>query len=285
MAEAAAAEDFDPLRIRPFVEVGDNSAPPDASTTSSEAESTGTDEQVDAARKSGATQQPTLLQDLGSAPTSPLEDGPNHTPAPRDEHPSADSTQDRRRRRRRAVLATGAGAAAAVLVTGGFVGGLFSYTGPVRDGSQPDGMRASVPEKSSGSDTSSVSPSSTVSAPEPSETSPSSPAASPATPTGSTTPTESKPSADVTATAAPAPSTSDGVAPVLRFGDSGPEVTELQLRLRQIGFYNGDINGNYDRQVENAVSGYQLTRVILRDESGVYGKETRTSLESETSEP
>jgi hypothetical protein len=83
----------------------------------------------------------------------------------------------------------------------------------------------------------------------------------------------------------PAPSTSDGAAPVLRFGDSGPEVTELQLRLRQIGFYDGDINGDYDRQVENAVSGHQLTRVILRDESGVYGKETRTSLESETSEP
>jgi peptidoglycan hydrolase-like protein with peptidoglycan-binding domain len=64
-----------------------------------------------------------------------------------------------------------------------------------------------------------------------------------------------------------------------------PEVTELQLRLRQIGLYDGDADGDFDRRVENAVRGYQLTRFLLEDESGVYGSETRTSLEAETSQP
>ncbi|WP_031479897.1 hypothetical protein [Streptomyces bicolor] len=36
---------------------------------------------------------------------------------------------------------------------------------------------------------------------------------------------------------------------------------------------------------ESAVRTYQLTRVVLTDESGVYGTATRSSLESETSEP
>lgn len=77
----------------------------------------------------------------------------------------------------------------------------------------------------------------------------------------------------------------EGRPPVLRLGDEGPEVTELQLRLRQIGLYAGDIDGDYDRSVEGSVRTYQLTRVILSEPSGVYGTATRTSLESETSEP
>ncbi|WP_346779868.1 peptidoglycan-binding domain-containing protein [Streptomyces sp. S3(2020)] len=60
---------------------------------------------------------------------------------------------------------------------------------------------------------------------------------------------------------------------------------ELQLRLRQAGFLSGEADGTYDREVESAVRGYQLTRVVVEDESGVYGPATRTSLEAETSEP
>lgn len=62
-------------------------------------------------------------------------------------------------------------------------------------------------------------------------------------------------------------------------------MVELQLRLRQIGFYGDAADGDYDRAVESAVRGYQLTRVVLADESGVYGTATRASLESETSKP
>jgi peptidoglycan hydrolase-like protein with peptidoglycan-binding domain len=72
---------------------------------------------------------------------------------------------------------------------------------------------------------------------------------------------------------------------VLRLGDRGPEVIELQLRLRQTGFFAGEADGVYDREVENAVRAYQLTRVVVEDEPGVYGQATRTSLQSETSEP
>ncbi|WP_244190396.1 peptidoglycan-binding domain-containing protein [Streptomyces caeruleatus] len=55
--------------------------------------------------------------------------------------------------------------------------------------------------------------------------------------------------------------------------------------MRQAGLYGGGVDGDFDREVENAVRTYQLTRVVLGDESGVYGAATRTSLESETSQP
>ncbi|MEV0736766.1 peptidoglycan-binding domain-containing protein [Streptomyces sp. NPDC050549] len=62
-------------------------------------------------------------------------------------------------------------------------------------------------------------------------------------------------------------------------------MVELQLRLRQVGLYGGAADGDFDREVESAVRSYQLTRVVLQDESGVYGTATRVALESETSEP
>jgi peptidoglycan hydrolase-like protein with peptidoglycan-binding domain len=72
---------------------------------------------------------------------------------------------------------------------------------------------------------------------------------------------------------------------VLRRGDHGPEVTELQLRLRQLSLYNGDSNGNFNSQVEDAVRNYQWSRGIQAEELGVYDAATRAKLESETSEP
>ncbi|MGP4048039.1 peptidoglycan-binding domain-containing protein [Streptomyces sp. 2A115] len=71
---------------------------------------------------------------------------------------------------------------------------------------------------------------------------------------------------------------------VLRRGDNGPEVTELQQRLSQLGLYAGNANGDFDGQTENAVRSYQFTRGI-DEEQGVYGKETRERLEAETAEP
>ncbi|MDX2598948.1 peptidoglycan-binding domain-containing protein [Streptomyces caniscabiei] len=73
----------------------------------------------------------------------------------------------------------------------------------------------------------------------------------------------------------------------LRVGDDDPEVTELQLRLRQLGIYTGDIDQNFDDQVEQAVIVYQNTRGIAKDkeEPGVYGLVTRQRLETETKEP
>jgi len=71
----------------------------------------------------------------------------------------------------------------------------------------------------------------------------------------------------------------------LRRGDSGPEVTELQLRLTELALYVGEADGDYDSQVEDAVTLFQRTWGITADEPGAYGRATRTSLEAKTAEP
>ncbi|WP_330262433.1 peptidoglycan-binding domain-containing protein [Streptomyces griseorubiginosus] len=261
-AEAAAAEDFDPVRIRPFVEVGE--------------------EPVDPADE---PEQPSTTGDLPTA-------GDVVSPAPVEE-PAVQSPADGEPGRpgRRTVLLAGAGAAVAVLVTGGFVGGLFSYDGPARDGSVAGGVRAGVPEQSpQSSGPSAISPSTTATSTEASASPSSSPSADPsgsATPSGPPTPTPTlaPSSAAATSTVAPRPTVSNGQPPVLRYGDQGAEVVELQLRLKQVGLYDGEADGDFSRAVESAVRTYQVTRFVLQDDSGVYGTETRASLESETTEP
>ncbi|MDH6485145.1 peptidoglycan-binding domain-containing protein [Streptomyces sp. SAI-127] len=263
-AEAAAAEDFDPVRIRPFVEVGDK--PADPAGDPEPAGLTGDLSEVIEAGK-GAEQEP--------SPQPPVE-------------PPADGTPDRRRRR--TVVVAAAGAAAAVLVTGGFVGGFFTYDGPSRDGSVAGGVRAGVPEAQPSSSGPSVTASSSATATsaqssQPPSSSPSAEAGDSASPTDTATPTGIPSSAAATATSAPGPTASSSRPPVLGLGDQGPEVVELQLRLRQVGMYDGEADGDFDQQVESAVRTYQVTRFVLQDEPGVYGKATRASLESETTEP
>jgi peptidoglycan hydrolase-like protein with peptidoglycan-binding domain len=72
---------------------------------------------------------------------------------------------------------------------------------------------------------------------------------------------------------------------VLRRGDSGAEVTELQLRLKQLYLYAGDADGDFDGTLEDSLRAFQWTRGLGKDPKGVYGAETRTALERETSEP
>ncbi|MDT7842088.1 peptidoglycan-binding protein [Streptomyces justiciae] len=267
-AEAAAAEDFDPVRIRPFVEVGDD-GPPAAEHAESDP----------AHELTGTVGELSPPQVPAPASTNEPDRAPDRDPA------------DSARRRRRTLTAAGLGAAGVVVLTGCLVGGLFWYDSPERDGSLSGGVRAGLPDERP-SATGSLSPS-TSQAASPTQPSPSatvsagaSSSAGPATPTGSTTPTETASGAAPSATGGgPTPSSSGGQAPVLRPGDKGPEVTELQLRLNQVGFYSGEADGTYDSQVESAVRGYQVTRVVLDDESGVYGPKTRAALESETSEP
>ncbi|MFI7504720.1 peptidoglycan-binding protein [Streptomyces sp. NPDC049687] len=260
-AEAAAAEDFDPLRIRPFVEVGD------------------------APEGSAGPPGPRSLPEWDDVPRPADEDLPS---PPREPLP-ADAVPGGRRRPRRVVLTAGVAAGAAVLVTGGLIAVLFTYDSPSRTGAGPDDMRADVPAGAAGTGTSSPAPSRSASPTQRSASPTASPSATPsesrATPTGSPGPTASPTGTGATATAAPAPSPSGGQAPVLRLGDTGPEVTELQLRLKQAGFYDGEADGDFDSEVQNAVRGYQLARLVFADESGVYGRATRKSLESETSEP
>ena len=272
-AEAAAAEDFDPVRIRPFVAI-------DADPASAEGDSP-THGDAFSADDQGP-QQPYVAGDPGDTFPLAVQDGPLAGEAPPDLPPAV---VPQRRRRSRVLLVTRAGAVVAVVVTSAVIGGVFWYESPARNHSVSGGVRPSLPEgAASAGASSSPAPSATSSSASPSATSTPSPSESATA--GRPTPT-STPSGTPTATAigAPAPSASSGRPPVLRFGDKGPEVVELQLRLKQVGFYNGEADGNYDRDVENAVSGYQLTRFIFQDESGVYGAATRASLESETKKP
>ncbi|USQ86127.1 peptidoglycan-binding protein [Streptomyces phaeoluteigriseus] len=67
---------------------------------------------------------------------------------------------------------------------------------------------------------------------------------------------------------------------VLRQGDSGHGVYELQVRLLQIPdiYDGGPINGRYDTGVRAAVTLFQKRYGVRGDESGVYGDNTRFAL-------
>lgn len=67
--------------------------------------------------------------------------------------------------------------------------------------------------------------------------------------------------------------------PVLREGDSGPEVVELQYRLRQTYAYRGDVDGRYDGEVREGVARFQEWYGVRGDPEGVYGPHTRRALE------
>ncbi|KUO18305.1 peptidoglycan-binding domain-containing protein [Streptomyces dysideae] len=104
-------------------------------------------------------------------------------------------------------------------------------------------------------------------APAPSATAP----AAPAEPPTEAAPTEPDPDPDGPGT--------------LREGDNGPEVTDLQQRLLRIPnvYENGSTGGEYDARLTEAVARFQVWYGIRGDESGVYGNDTRQSLESRTS--
>ncbi|MEV0912260.1 peptidoglycan-binding domain-containing protein [Streptomyces hokutonensis] len=288
-AEAAAAEDFDPLRIRPYVELEGHSQeqPPMQAPVPPE----------------GETQQlPAVDQTMplrAVPPTAPdmndlsLFEGGGDTP-----EPPTDADGDRPRRRRRTVLLAAAGAVVAVVAAAGFASGMFSYETPSRDDAAPQDVRGSVPtaSKSTASATpstsastsvqpTSASPSPTLSA-SPSPSTSSSPSATASrSPASSPTPTTSATASGASGASATDRQGGSSTAPVLQRGDEGPEVTELQLRLTQLNLYTGPDNGVFDKQVQSSVRTYQLARGIQSDTLGVYGAATRAKLESETTEP
>ncbi|MFE9773603.1 peptidoglycan-binding protein [Streptomyces sp. NPDC005931] len=67
---------------------------------------------------------------------------------------------------------------------------------------------------------------------------------------------------------------------ILRPGDSGHGVYELQVRLLQIPhiYDGGAVDGRYGTEVRQAVSRFQQRYGIRGDESGVYGNNTRHAL-------
>lgn len=256
-AEAAAAEDFDPLRIRPYVEL--------------------------------TPETPAAPPDPAADVTMPLPAVPPDTPTEDDEQAEGPGN------RPRILLLGAAGAVIVILAAGGLAGGMFTYDKPSRNNTAAQEVRESVPAAttSAASPTPPSSPTASESAspsptPTPSETSPPTPTLTSAapTPTRSATPSQAPTTAQATGTITPDPGNDDKeTAPVLRPGDHGDEVLELQLRLRQLALYVNDLDGVYDDNVENAVTAYQTTRNIDTDEPGVYDRTTRERLESETTEP
>jgi hypothetical protein len=87
-----------------------------------------------------------------------------------------------------------------------------------------------------------------------------------------------------TATAPGAPA-AGAAAGVLREGDSGPAVSELQARLLRIPdvYAGGAVDGRFDGRLAAAVARFQVWYGVRGDESGEYGDATRRDLESRTS--
>ncbi|CAL9577237.1 peptidoglycan-binding protein [Streptomyces sp. enrichment culture] len=223
-------------------------------------------------------------------------------PHPSEAAPAVDDTTDRAAapapRRRRTALLAAAGAVVAVVGAAGWASGLFSYETPSRDGAPPQDIRAGVPDPSSAAPSAAPATSASSAAPASASPSPStsasaSPSASPSPSASSAAPSPSEPAEPSATPASTAPADSpeetdeddrDTTGPVLSRGDRGPEVTELQLRLRQLYLYNDDINGQFTHRLEDALRNYQWSRG-LQDELSVYGPATRARLESETREP
>ncbi|WNI32144.1 peptidoglycan-binding domain-containing protein [Streptomyces sp. ITFR-6] len=316
-AEFAAAEDFDPLRIRPYVTLGgeetvgaeETTAGPDGSTAYPAEGSTGypaegsTGYPAEGHAGDAATTMPLFLDPAGP--------GPLHTPGSPDDHPGTPApTADPVRPRRRspfAALAAGA-AVAAVMGTAAFVGGLFNGDGNGDADLDPvlPSTVTSLPEESAA-----PSPSTTASASaSPSRSAPASPSASTGASASASASGSGSPSASTSASAsastgpsAPAtasspvstgdPAGTDGTEPAappalsaeggtLRRGDHGPEVAELQRRLQEIGLFMSTADADYTDRVEDAVHRYQRYMYIQGDDDGVYGPNTRRALEAIT---
>jgi N-acetylmuramoyl-L-alanine amidase len=60
--------------------------------------------------------------------------------------------------------------------------------------------------------------------------------------------------------------------PVLKNGDRGDSVSELQAMLRLLGYYNGSIDGIFSSNTASAVSSFQQAAGLFAD--GVVGSET-----------
>lgn len=282
-AEAAAAEDFDPLRIRPYVELET-----EAVTAAPPAE-------------------PPVPAVEATMPLRPLSPDASST---RDlrlfEGTVAQRTYDgntgggghdelrSRSRRRRTVLLGVSGAFAAVMAAAGLASGLLSYKTPSRETALPDDVRASVPDASPSEESTSPSASATSVRPAPpAPTASASPSLSPSasatsaspSPSRSAEPSRTPPTAKATGTIGASDNDRQTAPPVLSRGSDGPEVTELELRLTQLGLYTRPASGHYNEGVEDAVARYQQARGIQGDKQGVYGLVTRSHLESETTEP
>jgi hypothetical protein len=324
-AQAAAAEDFDPLRIRPYVELegeGGGGTPEGAAGATGSAGPEGPAEPSEPSEplepfgadvtmplRPVAAELPTPLAPPAPEPSTRdlrLFDGAGPTAGPdgvgNDDFggfSGFDGFDDEPRRPRRTLLLGAAGGLVAVIAAAGLASGFFSYESPTRDSALPEEVRASVPDASTS--TASASPSRSAASASPTTTAPSaatstSPSASPSPSRSSASPSASRSTGPTATQSASASASASGAAgnsdsarestpPVLRRGSDGAEVVELELRLTQLNLYTREASGHYNEGVQDAVSRYQWARGIQVAEYGVYDLVTRERLESETQEP
>ena len=72
-------------------------------------------------------------------------------------------------------------------------------------------------------------------------------------------------------------------APVMRTGSKGQEVKDLQTRLYGLGYYNGEIDGEFGPGTKEAVTAFQKANGLEAD--GIVGEETRNLLFSVHAKP
>ena len=72
-------------------------------------------------------------------------------------------------------------------------------------------------------------------------------------------------------------------APVLRTGSKGDDVTNLQSRLKTLGYYTGEIDGQFGAGTREAVMNFQRQNDLQAD--GLVGSDTREALYSAMAKP
>jgi peptidoglycan hydrolase-like protein with peptidoglycan-binding domain len=96
------------------------------------------------------------------------------------------------------------------------------------------------------------------------------------TPSGTTAPGTTAPGTPAPTTAPPTSPAPEAADEMLRIGDSGPAVLEVQQRLSGLGFWLGEIDGHYGQLTRQAVMAFQKAEGLTRD--GVAGPRTRQHL-------
>lgn len=71
--------------------------------------------------------------------------------------------------------------------------------------------------------------------------------------------------------------------PVLRTGSRGQEVKDLQSRLYTLGYYSGEIDGQFGTGTRDAVCAFQQANGL--DADGIAGNETKNLLYSPNAKP
>lgn len=71
--------------------------------------------------------------------------------------------------------------------------------------------------------------------------------------------------------------------PLLRRGSQGQAVTDLQSRLKTLGYYHGEIDGQYGDETWDAVMTFQAQNNLEAD--GVVGEDTKALLFSANAQP